>query len=127
MARTSYMDLEPESSLLTAGPSAVSGAKLDGDELGGLPFDGKTTGASVGVAEFDGMLADASGAGPSAIGGAVAGTNSGALPGGATLGVSAVGGALAGVEALGVEAVGGALTGVEALGVEAVGGALAGD
>jgi hypothetical protein len=74
---------EPESS--PTGPCAVSGDKAPGAGLGGLPFDGSVTGASPGVAELDGMLAEASGvvelAGTGAVSGALTGAMAGDEPG----------------------------------------------
>lgn len=113
MTPTSYKDLDPDSSL-TDGTFAVSGDILSVDGLGGLLLEGKTIGASAGVAELDGMLADASGVaaltGPSAdIGGAPSGANVGAVTGVETAGDEARGepdGAAAFGEGVGGETVG---------------------
>lgn len=113
------MDLEPDSSFI--GLSAVSGDKLAGVGLGGLFVDGKTIGASTGVAELEGILADASGvvavAGPSATGGVASGAKVGAVTGVAA-GVETDGGGVVGDKAGGdplgdgAAAVGGGVAGV---------------
>ncbi|KAJ4835100.1 hypothetical protein Tsubulata_026263 [Turnera subulata] len=83
MNRTSYMEGEPDSSL--AGASAISGAKPAVEGLGGALLEGNTMGASVGVAELDGMLGDVSGvaaaAGPSEKAGPPTGGSVGAVAG----------------------------------------------
>ncbi|KAL2455513.1 paraneoplastic antigen Ma6E-like [Forsythia ovata] len=90
------MEFEPEA-LSATGPCAVSGSKLDGAGLGGLLLDGNTSGASDGVAELEGTLADADGlvadagevAGVDGSGDDAGGDNAGVLTG---VGVSLVGG-----------------------------------
>ncbi|KAF5479065.1 hypothetical protein F2P56_005570 [Juglans regia] len=80
MTRAPLFESEADSSL--TGPCAVSGDKLDGTGLGGLLLDGKTAGDSAGVAELDGMFADASGVGPFAGTSAVFGAPTGVVSGG---------------------------------------------
>ncbi|KAF2288955.1 hypothetical protein GH714_023066 [Hevea brasiliensis] len=91
------MDLEPDSSFV--GLSAVSGDKLAGVAIGGLLVEGKTIGASTGVAELEGILADASGvaavAGPSVTGGLAIGAEVGVVTGVAA-GVETDGGGVVG-------------------------------
>lgn len=115
------MDLEPDSSFI--GLSAVSGDKLAGVGLGGLFVDGKTIGASTGVAELEGILADASGvvavAGPSATGGVASGAKVGAVTGVAA-GVETDGGGVVGDKA-GGDPLG---DGAAAVGVDIAGGIL---
>lgn len=90
--RISFKDLEPDS--FPIGLSAVSGDKLAGLALGGLLLDGKTIGASTGVAELEGTLVDASGvaavAGPCTTGGLAIGAK------GVAAGVEIGGGDIAG-------------------------------
>ncbi|KAG6637804.1 hypothetical protein CIPAW_11G203600 [Carya illinoinensis] len=94
----------PDSSL--TGPCAeVSGDNLDGTGLGGLLLDGKTAGDSTGVAELDGIFADASGVGPFAGTSAVFGAPTGVVSGG-----------LMGVELGGDKTCAGDGTGEDALG-----------
>lgn len=74
-----YIESEPDSS--PTGPCAVSGDKLAGAGLGGLPLDGSVTGASPGVAELDGMLAEAAGVAELAGTGAFTGALTGVVAG----------------------------------------------
>lgn len=117
------MDLEPESS--PAGLSAVSGDKPAGVGLGGLLVKGKTIGASAGVAELAGTVAEVPGVcaavGLPGISGPETGAKEGAATGG-TDGEETEGDGVAGVktggDALGdgVETVGDDGGGVEAEG-----------
>lgn len=87
------IELEPESS--PAGPWEVSGEELAGAVTGDVLLDGSVAGESDGVAELEGIPAEASGGEETDGTSATAGASTGLLTG-VTAGVAAVGGGVVG-------------------------------